>query len=162
MRDEGARKAEGQIREFRSKEDARAVAGIIRESREAANWSEAELRGLESLDGVSAYVSEKEDSIWGIVVGRRVLEDAEILNLAVRPGSRREGEGRRLVNRLLQEFRENGVSRVFLEVRESNSGAIAFYERLGFRAVGRRKDYYQDPREAAVVMEAWLKESTKE
>ena len=64
------------------------------------------------------------------------------------------------MSRLLEELRRNRVSRVFLEVRESNAGALAFYQRLGFQAVGKRKDYYQDPLESATIMERWLKEST--
>jgi ribosomal-protein-alanine N-acetyltransferase len=49
---------------------------------------------------------------------------------------------------------------VFLEVRESNVGAIAFYRGLGFEGIGMRRDYYQDPKEAATVMELWLRKFT--
>jgi [ribosomal protein S18]-alanine N-acetyltransferase len=94
------------------------------------------------------------------VVGRQVLDEAEILNLAVTTGMRRQGEGRALVSHILQRFAEHTVSRVFLEVRESNTGAIAFYRGLGFQAVGTRRDYYRDPTEAAMVMELWLRKST--
>jgi len=89
-------------------------------------------------------------------VGRQVLDEAEILNLAVARGVRRQGEGRALVRRMLHRFAEVEVSRVFLEVRESNTGAIAFYRGLGFQAIGTRPDYYQDPKESATVMELWL------
>jgi len=112
------------------------------------------------LPGVAALVSERGGAISGIVVGRQVLDEAEILNLAVAQGVRRQGEGRALVQRLLNRFTEFQVSRVFLEVRESNAGAIAFYRELGFQPVGRRKDYYQDPKEAATVMELLLRKST--
>ena len=148
------------VREFRGGEDAGVVAEILRSSPEAAGWPEEDLQTLDSLAGVSAYVSERGNEIIGIVVGRKVLDEAEILNLAVKSGARRQGEGRTLVGRLMEELRRNGVSRVFLEVRESNRGAIAFYEKLGFRLVGERRDYYQDPPESAKVMEAWLREST--
>jgi len=140
--------------------DAVAVTEILRVAREAASWSEEALRGTAELQGVSAYVSERSGTISGIVVGRRVLNEAELLNLAVREDGRRQGEGRALVKRLLEKFAEQGVSRVFLEVRESNTGAIAFYQALGFHAVGTRKDYYQDPSEAATVMELGLRKST--
>jgi len=148
------------IREFRPAEDAQAVSGILRESPEATGWSEQELRELPSLAGVSAYVGEHGNILTGFVVGRRVLDEAEILNLAVRQSARRQGEGRLLLARLLADFQKNNVSRVFLEVRESNAGAIFFYRALGFRPIGKRKDYYQDPPEAASVMELWLPEST--
>jgi len=150
------------IREFRGDQDAQAIAEVLKESPEAAGWSERELRELYSLAGVVAYVSERRGLLLGIVVGRRVLDEAEILNLAVRRAARRQGKGRTLVVRLLDEFHRNGVTRVFLEVRASNKGAMAFYEKLGFQAVGERKDYYQDPIETAIVMESSLKESTGE
>jgi ribosomal-protein-alanine N-acetyltransferase len=140
--------------------DAAAVTEILREAREAASWSEEALRGTVELHGVSAYVSERGGTISGIVIGRRVLDEAEVLNLAVRESDRRQGEGRALVKRLLEKFTEQGVTRVFLEVRESNARAIAFYGGLGFLAVGARKDYYQAPNEAASVMELWLRKST--
>jgi ribosomal-protein-alanine N-acetyltransferase len=112
------------------------------------------------MPGVAAFVSERGGAISGIAVGRRVLDEAEILNLAVAQGMRRQGEGRALVERLLNRFAEVQVSRVFLEVRESNAGAIAFYRGLGFQVVGTRRDYYQDPEEAATVMELLLRKST--
>ena len=148
------------IREFRPAEDAQAVSGILQESPEATGWSEPELRELPSLAGVSAYVSEHGNILTGFVVGRRVLDEAEILNLAVRQSARRQGEGSSLLTRLLADFQRNKASRVFLEVRESNAGAISFYQALGFRAIGKRKDYYQVPPEAASVLELWLREST--
>lgn len=148
------------IREFRGDQDAEAVAKVLQESPEAAGWSVQELRELHSLEGVSAFVSERGSILSGMVAGRRVLDEAEILNLAVRRATRRKGEGRLLALRLIDEFRTKGVSRVFLEVRESNSGAITFYEKLGFQAVGERRGYYRDPQESAIVMEAWIREST--
>lgn len=162
MRGDDAVTVTVRIRGFRGDQDAEAIAQVLRESPEAAGWSEQELRELHSLGGVSAFVSERGSMLSGMVAGRRVLDEAEILNLAVSRAARRKGEGRMLAMRLIDEFRTNGVSRVFLEVRESNKGAIAFYEKLGFRAVGGRKDYYQGPRESALVMESWLRESTAE
>jgi len=136
------------------------VAAILWEAREAASWSEEALRETALLPGVAAFVSARGGAITGIVVGRQVLDEAEILNLAVRQRERRQGEGRALVQRVLQQFVERQVSRVFLEVRESNTGAISFYRGVGFQATGVRRDYYRDPIEAATVMELWLGKST--
>ena len=148
------------IRAFKGAEDAGQVAGILLAAREAASWSEEALRDTVRLPGVSAFVSERGGIVSGIVVGRQVLDEAEILNLAVARGVRRQGEGRALVRRILHRFAELEVNRVFLEVRESNAGAIQFYRGLGFQAIGTRKDYYHDPKEAATVMELWLRKFT--
>ena len=98
-------------------------------------------------------MSERGGKASGFILGRMVGDEAEVLNLAVGVEYRRQGEGGALLKELLRRFAESGVSRVFLEVRESNGGAMAFYEREGFRRKGRREDYYQDPREAAQVFE---------
>jgi ribosomal-protein-alanine N-acetyltransferase len=148
------------IRAFNGATDAAKVAEILREAREAASWSEEALRETVKLPGVAAFVSERNGAISGIVVGRQVLDEAEILNLAVARGARRQGTGRALVGGILGRFAELHVSRVFLEVRESNAGAIAFYHGLGFQAIGTRRDYYHDPKESATVMELWLRKST--
>jgi ribosomal-protein-alanine N-acetyltransferase len=148
------------IRAFDGMADAAAVSGILREARGAASWSEEALRETVKLPGVFAFASERGGAVSGIVVGRQVLDEAEILNLAVIAGMRRQGEGRALVECIVNRFAEAKVSRVFLEVRESNAGAIAFYRGLGFQATGVRRDYYQDPKEAATVMELRPNKST--
>jgi len=160
MGGEDAARGEERIRDFRMA-DVAAVADIFREAPEAAQWPEAELRGAFYLAGVVAYVSEQQGAIAGVVIGRRVGDEAEILNLAVRAERRRRGQGKRLVAKMLEELARSGVSRVFLEVRQSNVGAIEFYERLGFATAGLRKDYYQNPTEAAKVMELQLRKSTE-
>jgi ribosomal-protein-alanine N-acetyltransferase len=85
-------------------------------------------------------------------VARCAADEAEILNLAVAPESRRRGYATALTQEALRDFLGQGVRRVFLEVRASNRAAIAFYEGLGFRGAGRRAAYYDKPREDAVCM----------
>jgi len=156
MGSEGAARPGFVIREFDAVADAPEVAAILREAREAASWSEEALRDTRLLPGVAAFVSDRGGAVSGLVVGRQVLDEAEILNLAVRQSTRRQGEGRALIQRLLQHFVGRQVSRVFLEVRESNQAGIAFYEKHGFSKTGRRAGYYRDPDEAAIVMEMKL------
>lgn len=151
---------ENRIREFRS-DDVAQVVVILHEAPEAAQWPESELRSMSYLTGLRAFVSESGAGITGVVIGRQVAGEAEILNLAVRVSARRRGEGKALVGKILEEFAEQGVSRVFLEVRESNAIAVGFYEKLGFRQVGVRRDYYQTPSESAKVMELWVRKSTE-
>jgi [ribosomal protein S18]-alanine N-acetyltransferase len=149
------------VREFRAGGDAEDAARILREAKGATAWSAEDLSRMGELSGVSAYVSAGHIEITGIVIGRRVADEAEVLNLAVRQENRGKGEGRALLERLLKEYKGVGVSRVFLEVRESNEGAIGFYQHWGFRVIGRRKDYYQGPAESALVMELSLGKSTE-
>ena len=138
------------MREFRA-EDAAAASEILREARESASWSMQALVEFMPLPGAVALMSERAGRPTGFILGRLVADEAEVLNLAVREECRRQGEGRALLKELLRRFAESGVSRVFLEVRESNRGAMGFYERMGFRQSGRREDYYREPQEAALV-----------
>ena len=141
------------VREFRaSLEDAIAATEILQEAREAASWSEKLLREGVAGNSNHVFMSERAGLASGFIFGRVAVDEGEILNLAVRQAYRRSGEGTALVRRLLGVFAERGVRRVFLEVRESNRVAIAFYQRLGFLESGRRKDYYHDPVEAALVL----------
>jgi ribosomal-protein-alanine N-acetyltransferase len=109
-------------------------------------------------EGVLGLASEARGEVGGFLIARQVGEDAEVLNLAVAPDSRRRGEGGALLRAAVVEFRKRGVHRVFLEVRESNAAGIAFYQNHSFSKVARRDGYYRDPIEAAVVMEIRLSE----
>jgi [ribosomal protein S18]-alanine N-acetyltransferase len=149
------------VREFRADEDSDGVAQILSEARGATPWSSDELSRIGELSGVGAYVSLECGEISGIVIGRKVLDEAEVLNLAVKKEKRGKGEGRKLLERMLKDYELAGVKRVFLEVRESNMVGIGFYQRQGFVHVGTRRDYYQAPQEAALVMELHLGKSTE-
>ncbi len=140
------------IRDFHE-EDAISASEILLASPEAASWSSRGLVEFMTLPGVVALISERNGHPTGLILGRMVADETEVLNLAVREEFRRQGEGHALLSELLHRFAGSGVSRVFLEVRESNRGAISFYEREGFRRIGRREAYYQDPREAALVFQ---------
>ncbi len=137
-------------------EDAEAVAAVGKESPEAADWSASSYRNLSRQEGVLAIVSETEGNVTGFLFARRVGNEGEILNLAVTPARRRRGKGKALLESALEEFRLHGVTRVFLEVREANKAAAAFYVKQGFVKTGRRPGYYRNPEEAAVLMERKL------
>jgi ribosomal-protein-alanine acetyltransferase len=112
-------------------------------------WSPSALATL--LDGV-ALVASSEGRLVGYVFARAAADEGEILNLAVRDGSRRQGVGRRLVTAVLEVLCARGVERVILEVRESNVAARAFYRELGFRKLGSRPRYYRNPPEDALIL----------
>jgi ribosomal-protein-alanine acetyltransferase len=137
--------------------DVPAIQGILAESPEAAFWSLQAIDDVLKQSWVSALVSERDGFVTGFIVGKRVSDEGEILNLAVRAKNRRQGDGESLIVRLLQHFLQFNVERVFLEVRRSNASAIRLYERLGFREIGRREGYYREPLEAALVLERKMK-----
>ena len=150
---EASRPNEGLVIRPFGKDDAEAASGILRESPEAVVWSAPMIRDLLATTGVSGFIAKRDFRATGLILGREVLDEGEILNLAVAKGNRRRGEGTALSRQMMNSFATRGVRRVFLEVRESNLGAIAFYESLGFRRVGRRQGYYQQPAEAALILE---------
>jgi ribosomal-protein-alanine N-acetyltransferase len=141
----------GKVRTFRA-QDTDDVHAISQESPEAANWSRESYLKLSEDDGLRALVIEADGALTGFLVARCVAGQAEILNLAISGKHRRKGEGTALIAAAIEGFRRRGATTVHLEVRESNTGAIAFYEKLGFAKTGLRKGYYRDPDEPAVTM----------
>lgn len=86
-----------------------------------------------------------------------VDRELKINNIAVHPAARRRGFGRKLLEAILERARREGCVEASLEVRPSNAAARSLYESLGFRAVGRRKGYYQDTKEDAILMTSKLR-----
>jgi ribosomal-protein-alanine N-acetyltransferase len=81
-----------------------------------------------------------------------VFDEIHINNVAMRPGFRGQGIGAALMERVFDRARALGAQRATLEVRESNTGARRFYERLGFRVEGTRRHYYTNPVEDALIL----------
>lgn len=90
--------------------------------------------------------------VVGYVGSQSVLGWADMMNLAVDPQYRRQGIGRRLITELIDRLKRNDVSCLTLEVRMSNTFAIALYDDMGFVEVGRRPAYYHNPREDALIL----------
>ncbi|HZC66658.1 MAG TPA: ribosomal protein S18-alanine N-acetyltransferase [Candidatus Dormibacteraeota bacterium] len=134
-------------------QDAAAVAEILRGAPESVFWPESSVKEVVTSQSAVALLSEVEGRAIGFLIGRQAADEAEILNLAVVKESRRKGEGGALLEAALEEFRARAVSRVFLEVRDSNAAGLAFYAKHGFSKIGRREGYYREPFESAIVME---------
>jgi ribosomal-protein-alanine N-acetyltransferase len=81
-----------------------------------------------------------------------VVDEGYIANVAVRPEFRRGGIAERLLRVFLRFAQANHLAFLTLEVRDSNRPAIALYSKLGFREAGRRRNYYEHPREDAILM----------
>ncbi len=113
-------------------------------------------------EGMIAAELDNPLSLWlvglsgGVVAGyagaQSVLDEADVMNLAVAPEHRREGLASMLLRELEKRLFARGVRRLFLEVRPTNESALALYRREGFNEAGRRKNYYLHPKEDALIL----------
>lgn len=127
------------IRPMRT-DDIPAVSAIQNGNPQAAHWNPQDYLARES------YVAETGSEVAGFLVLLPLGPDeAEVLNIAVDPVFKRRGAGRALLA-------QAGGRTLHLEVRASNTDAIAFYQALGFSESGRRRAYYREPVEDAVLM----------
>jgi len=118
----------------------------------SAPWDEASVRS-EITNELSLWlVAVENDRLLGYVGSQTVLGETDMMNLAVCEDSRRRGIGRALVMALCDALKENGSACLTLEVRASNDPAIAMYTLYGFSQIGRRKNYYRNPREDALIL----------
>lgn len=123
-------------------------------------WTEDAFSTAISLDRMRVLVADSPTGegkdgargLAGYVVALVIGPEAEIADLAVAPGRRRQGIGGALLRRAIEELVKDGVRTFYLEVRESNSAARTLYEANGFRPVGRRRGYYRQPVEDALLL----------
>jgi ribosomal-protein-alanine N-acetyltransferase len=102
--------------------------------------------------GSFSIVARSGRPLAGYLVAWFVLDEAHLGNIAVNPELRRRQIATELMKSLIQEADERMVTRITLEVRASNVGAIRLYRKFGFRAISMRRGYYIDNREDAFVM----------
>ena len=88
----------------------------------------------------------------GYVGSQTVMDETDMMNIAVHPDFRRQGVARALILALTEELKNRGSHCLTLEVRASNDSARALYESLGFVLVGTRRNYYQNPKEDALIL----------
>jgi ribosomal-protein-alanine N-acetyltransferase len=121
-------------------------------------WSRgAFLYEMQQNRAARCWVTREDDAhVVGYLCLWEVADEVHITNVAVRPDARRQGIARGLLRAVLDDARARGFHVVVLEVRPSNHQALALYESFGFRAVGRRRGYYYDTGEDALVMEIRL------
>jgi ribosomal-protein-alanine N-acetyltransferase len=103
-----------------------------------------------------AILREASRAAAGYCVWQEVADEVHVHNVVIAPAHRRRGLGRRLLTACLTLAARRGAHRAFLDVRAGNRAALSLYEGLGFREVGRRRGYYSEPAEDAVVMEVSL------
>lgn len=135
-----------------AREHLPAVAALERRCFPADPWSEALFQAALENPGAAVLLAQGEDgAVLGYAVLSVVLDEGSLDNIAVAPDARRRGVADALLGALTGFGREH-LSTLTLEVRASNAPAIALYEKHGFVPVGRRKNYYDAPREDAVLM----------
>ena len=115
-------------------------------------WSENALLSECENDSALFFVAEENKNVAGYIGMHKVLDECYIANIAVFPEYRRRGIGDKLLSFAEGRARESGCSFISLEVRVSNSGAIALYEKHGYEIQGQRKGFYRNPTEDALIM----------
>jgi tRNA threonylcarbamoyladenosine biosynthesis protein TsaB len=132
-------------------EDARDISLLEPLCPEAPRWGEAGYRQIGS-NGIEGWAAVNRGTLTGFVVVRVAADEMEILNLMVNPSARRQKIASRLIAAAYAHAEKAGVKRIYLEVRESNAKARAFYLAQGFEEHGRRKNYYAEPAEDALTL----------
>ena len=97
-------------------------------------------------------VATDDDRVVGYIGSQTVAGETDVMNIAVHPDYRRRGLGQILIEQLIIELKKRGSCCLMLEVRSSNEPAIKLYEKMEFRQVGRRPNYYRNPREDALIL----------
>ena len=129
--------------------DQKAISEIEKECF-SSPWSEQAV--LDSANSDCVFVLfEEENEVLGYVGLQTVLDEGYITNVAVKKEHRRKGIAKALINELIKKL-ENELSFISLEVRLSNTAAINLYSSLGFKEEGKRKNFYEAPKEDALIM----------
>lgn len=135
--------------------DIDAVLAIQQGCPEVAQWSATDYERA-ALGAIAGWVAEDDRGVVGFLVGRSLLGECEIVNFAVQPDARRRGIGSALLGEAIEWCKRDRARKIMLEVRASNAAAQRFYERHGFRIVGRRGRYYSNPTEEALLLDCAL------
>ena len=98
------------------------------------------------------FVAIEEEKVVGYVGSQTVLGETDMMNIAVHPDYRKQGIATLLIRKLIDALASKESHSLMLEVRASNDPAISVYKNLGFTEVGRRKNYYRNPREDALIL----------
>jgi ribosomal-protein-alanine N-acetyltransferase len=134
--------------------DVPAIFAIERSAPSAAHWTSeqyTELLGSGIVLVSEEAVAEEAGQISGFVCAKPVAGEWEIENVAVAAQLLRRGIADRLLQELIQRAESEPAAAILLEVRESNLPARRLYEKRGFREMGRRRTYYKDPPEDAIL-----------
>ena len=115
-------------------------------------WSERSIAS--ELDNKLAFwlVATEGEQVAGYIGSQTVMDETDMMNVAVHPDFRRQGIAEGLINALVEQLQKMGSHCLTLEVRASNIPAQKLYEKLGFAQVGKRPRYYRNPKEDAYIL----------
>ena len=127
-----------------------AVKALLDSCFDENSWSVESIQSeLEKADS-RCTVAVEDSKVVGFLAFEQIADEGSIVEIAVSPDYRRRGIARALINEALRNC--TGLRTVFLEVREGNAPAVALYESLGFERIAIRRDYYDNPKENAIIM----------
>ena len=129
--------------------DVPAILAIEQQAPRAAHWTPEQYSKL--VGGGVVLVAEEAGQLCGFICAKAVASEWEVENVVVAAAFVRRGMANELVRNLIQRAENEAASAILLEVRESNLPARRLYEKHGFREVGRRRGYYRDPVEDAIL-----------
>ena len=134
-----------------TEEDVAAVAALEAENF-SRPWSYDAFMKTLSDENYIVIIAKDTDALLGYCVLLCTGEEADITNVCTAPAARGKGVATAMLGALMDAGKARGVTEFFLEVRESNTPARSLYTKLGFEEIGLRKNYYEEPKEHAVLM----------
>lgn len=133
-------------------EDAPGIA-VVEKSSFSMPWSEKAILESMQLKNYIFLKAEADNRVIGYIGFFFSVDSGDVTNIAVLPEYRRQGVGKQLLVKLIDECRNQKISSLLLEVRETNLGAMELYRKTGFEKIGVRKNFYEKPVENAVLMQ---------
>lgn len=144
---------------FANPADIPAIVALANQVPSAAHWSVNQYEKIfdDSLPRRIGLVAKEQAVICAFLVASMLVTESEIENIVVADSHRRLGIGKQLLQEFLRISQNEGVKAIFLEVRDSNLAAKRLYEKCGFVENGRRRAYYKEPGEDAILYKKLLK-----
>jgi ribosomal-protein-alanine N-acetyltransferase len=143
------------IRVF-EREDLPSILSIQNKSAGAARWLDSDYSRLVSAPGGLVLVAELDSmtppKVMGFAAFQRIIDEAELRNIAVDPEHQHQGVGKAILLEARKHLMQAGTKRIFLEVRKSNQAALGLYYSAGFGLLSERREYYRGPPEDAYVL----------